>query len=155
MRIGVIVTLLLAIILVPVLQAGKSEWQNLGRIQPEDRVQVVDQQMKSYTGKFVRFSEAGLTLVELGKEVTIPKDGVYRVTVVSRGRGRHVLRGLLIGTAVGVGIGAIAGAPKSAADSRAGLVAGGALAGAGIGSLVGVAKSPHIPIYQAKRTQRK
>lgn len=155
MRLRLVTTLLLGLVMAPLLHGVESEWQNLARIQSGDRVQVVDQQMRSYTGKFVRFSETGIALLIADKEVTVPKEDVYRVTVVSRGRGRHVLRGLLIGTGVGLGIGAAASAPDSAKGSRGAIIGTGAILGAGIGSLVGVAKAPHIPIYRAARTGRK
>ena len=155
MRLHQVGTLLLGLVMVPLLHGVESDWQNLARIQSGDRIQVVDQQMRSYTDKFVRFSEAGITLLIADKEVTIPKEDVYRVTVVSRGRGRHVLRGLLIGAGIGLGIGAAASAPDSAKGSRGAIIGTGTILGAGIGSLVGVAKAPHIPIYKAARTGRK
>jgi hypothetical protein len=105
--------------MVPSARSVVSEWQSLAKIQPGDKVEVVDQQMRSYNGKFASFSETGITLMSADKEVTIPKNDVYRVTVVSRGRGRHVLRGLLIGTGIGLGIGAAASAPHSVEGSRA------------------------------------
>ena len=155
MRLRLVTALLLGLVMVPLLHGVGSDWQSLARIQPEDRVQVVDQQMRDYTGKFVSFSEVGITLLFADKEVTIPKVDVYRVTVVGRGRGRHVLRGLLIGTGIGLGIGAAASAPDSVRGSRGDVIATGTILGAGIGALVGVAKAPHIPIYRAARIGRK
>lgn len=151
MRLRLVVTLLVGLFMVPLVYGVSSEWQSLAKVQSGDRVEVVDQKVKTYTGKFVSFSEAGITLMSADKEVTIPKDDVYRVTVVSRGRGRHVLRGLLIGTGIGLGIGAAASAPQSVEGSRAEVIASGTVIGAGIGALVGVAKAPHLPIYQARR----
>ena len=155
MRLRRVSALLLGLVMVPLVHGAESDWQNLARIQSGDRVQVVDQQMRSNTDKFVRFSEAGITLLIADKEVTIPKEDVYRVTVVSRGRGRHVLRGLLIGAGIGLGIGAAASAPNSAKGSRVAIIGTGTVLGAGIGSLVGVAKAPHVPICQAARAGRK
>lgn len=152
MRLHQVGTLLLGLVMVPLLHGVESDWQNLARIQSGDRIQVVDQQMRSYTDKFVRFSEAGITLLIADKEVTIPKEDVYRVTVVSRGRGRHVIRGLLIGVGIGTGIGGAVCASDSTKGSRGAIVAGGAAWGAGIGALVGAVKAPHIPIYRAPRT---
>ena len=153
MHLRLVTALLLGLVMVPLLHGVGSDWQSLARIQPEDRVQVVDQQMRDYTGKFVSFSEVGITLLTADKEVTIPKVNVYRVTVVGRGRGRHVLRGLLIGTGIGLGIGAVASASDT--SGYRGDVIVGTILGAGIGALVGVAKAPHIPIYRAARIGRK
>ncbi len=155
MRLRLVTALLLGLVMVPLLHGVGSDWQSLSRIQAGDRVQVIDHQMRNYTGKFVSFSEAGITLLTADKEVTVPKDDVYRVTIVSRGRGRHVLRGLLIGTGIGLGIGAAASAPDSVRGSRGDVIAAGTILGAGIGTLVGAAKAPHIPIYRAARTGRK
>src|SRR5512135_3386009 len=119
MRLRWVAALVLGLVMVPLVRGATSDWQSLTKIQPGDRVEVVDQQMRSYTGKFVSFSEMGIILTFADKEVTIPKENVYRVTVVSRGRGRHVLRGLLIGTGIGLGIGAAASAPHSVEGSRA------------------------------------
>jgi hypothetical protein len=154
MRLRSFTALILALVMVPLLNGAGSDWQNLAKIRQEDRVQVVDQQLRSYTGKFVSFSEEGIILLT-DKEVTIAKADVYRVTVVSRGRGRHVLRGLLIGSGIGLGIGAAASAPSSVKGSRGDVIAAGTILGAGIGSLVGVAKAPQIPIYRAARIRRK
>lgn len=154
MRLRSFAALILGLVMVPPLNGAGSDWQNLAKIQQEDRVQVVDQQLRSYTGKFVSFSEGGITLLT-DKEVTIAKADVYRVTVISRGRGRHVLRGLLFGTGIGLGIGAAASAPSSVKGSRGAVIATSAVLGSGIGALVGVAKAPQIPIYRAARIRRK
>lgn len=151
MRWRLVTALVVGLLMVPSARSVVSEWQSLAKIQPGDKVEVVDQQMRSYNGKFASFSETGITLMSADKEVTIPKNDVYRVTVVSRGRGRHVLRGLLIGTGIGLGIGAAASAPHSVEGSRAEIIATSTALGAGIGALVGVAKAPRLPIYQARR----
>ncbi|MBZ5689828.1 MAG: hypothetical protein LAP86_32940 [Acidobacteriia bacterium] len=152
MKSRLLTAVLLMTVMAPLLHGVASDWQSLSRIQPGDRVQVVDQKLREYTGKYVNFSETGITLQVADKEVTIPKDDVYRVTVVSRGRGRHVIRGLLIGVGIGTGIGGAVCASDSTKGSRGAIVAGGAAWGAGIGALVGAVKAPHIPIYRAPRT---
>ena len=143
--------LLLMVIVVPFMQGATSEWQNLAKIEPNDKVQVIDQHMRSYTGKFLSFSASGITLQTSDKgDVSIAKEDIYRVTVVSRGRGRHALRGLLFGAGVGAVIGGAVCASSSTKGERGSVIASTTLLSAGVGTLIGVAKQPHTPIYQTK-----
>jgi hypothetical protein len=153
MRLHLITALMLGLLAVPLSSGIESQWQELSKIQRDDRIQVVDQKLRSYTGRFISFSDEGITLLA-DKEMTIAKPDVYRVTVISRGRGRHVLRGLLFGTGIGLGIGAAASAPHSVEGHRGEVIATSALLGAGIGALVGVVKQPEIPIYRTARVKK-
>ncbi len=62
-------------------QAQTSRWQNLDQIHRGAKIEVVEQSLKSTSGKFVRYSQGDLTLEVQGKEITIQKEQVYRVSV--------------------------------------------------------------------------
>ena len=131
----------LVFVLVPVLWAQSSQWQNLAQIKPGTKVQVVENSLKSTSGKFVGFSETDLTLKVEDKEVVIRKEQVHRVSISGKNRKRNTL----IGLAVGAGTGAAMGAAAHQAVREAWVVPvtmlGHACLGAGIGALVPAAKT--------------
>jgi hypothetical protein len=142
---------LVVAMLAPLLQAQESRWQNLVQIQPGAKVQVVEQSLKSTSGRFVRFSDADLTLDVNKKEVVVPKEQVYRVSVTGKNRKRNTL----IGLAVGAGLGTVWSAGLSKLDNwragdTAGLVGGCAGLGAGIGAIVPASKT----VYRAERSTK-
>src|SRR3989338_9118247 len=93
-------------------QAPEQSWDNLKTLGEGEKIQVVDQKLKSQNGTFVSFSDEAITF-QAGKDaVTIQRPDVFRVSSQERGRsrGRNALIGLGIGTAGGVGLGiAVAG----------------------------------------------
>ncbi len=144
----------LGLILALPLSAQQSNWQNLAQVRPGDRIELTDMHLKVQSGDFVSFTESDLTMRVAGKEVVMPKEEVYRVTVHGRGRGRHVLRGLLIGGAIGGGIAGIVAAKYP--DQGAGQgVAAAAMVGGGIGAGIGAAKPGHLFIYRAAEKPKK
>jgi hypothetical protein len=138
--------LLLACMLAPLAWAQSSQWQNLAQIKPGTKVQVVEQSLKSTSGRFVRFSDSELTIKVEDKEVVVPKDQVYRVSVSGKNRKRNVLIGLAIGAGAGAGVGAAANRVVNDAAVVAGTTATFAGVGAGIGALVPAAKT----VYRAE-----
>lgn len=50
-----------ALMIAPLLQAQDSQWQNLSQIRPGAKIQVIEQSLKSTSGRFVRFSATDLT----------------------------------------------------------------------------------------------
>jgi outer membrane lipoprotein-sorting protein len=68
-------------VVAPLLEAQESQWQSLAEIRPGTKVQVVENSLKSTSTKFVSSSETGLRLKVEEKEVVIPRDQVYRVSV--------------------------------------------------------------------------
>jgi hypothetical protein len=125
------------------LRAQESRWENLDQIHAGAKVQVVEQNLKSTSGRFVRFSESDLTVNVNNQEIVIPREKVYRVSISGQGRKRHMLIGMAIGAAAGVGVGAAAN--RVVGDDR--VIPGMALAyagiGAGIGAIVPAAKTAY------------
>jgi hypothetical protein len=143
-------------VLAPLLQAQESKWQNLAQLRPGTRIQVVENSLKSTSGRFVRFSETDLTLKVEEKEVVVPRDQIHRVSVSGKNRKRNVLFGLAAGAASGV-IVAVAspelGTGKcspgaSCVDSA--VVTGLGLAGAGVGSAIGAVLPADKTVYKAQ-----
>ena len=132
-------------ILTVLLQAQESQWQDLNQIKSGTRVQVVEQSLKSTSGRLVRVSEKDLTLKVENNEVVIPQERVYRVSVAGRNRKRNLLIGLAIGGGAGAGLGAAASRVVGNAVI-APAIAGWAGIGAGIGAICPSAKT----VYRAE-----
>lgn len=137
-------------------QNPEQSWDNLQTLRHGEKIQVVDQRLKSQQGTFGGFSEEAITFRMKQDEVTIQRADVFRVSSRERGRtrGRNVLIGLAVGAGVGLGLGAamyasggldISGA-ETAAFVSAPLSIG--LVGAGVGAML----PPGQPtIYRAER----
>jgi len=81
-RVGSWLYLCAVVMCLCVLEArAQSQWQRLAEIRPGTKVQVVETSLKSTSGEFVSFSEAGITLHAQGQGAVIPKERVYRVSI--------------------------------------------------------------------------
>ncbi len=133
------------------LHAQKSQWENLAQIKPGNKVQVVEQSLKSTTGKFVRYSETDLTLTSDGKDIVISKQQVYRVSILGKNRKRNTLVGLAIGAGAGAGIGAGA---MEREGGYGGAVAGTTIGFAGVGAGIGAMMPSTKEIYRGEAVPR-
>jgi len=130
-------SLFFVFVLAPLMWAQSSQWQNLAQINPGTKVQVVEQSLKSTSGRFVRFSETDLTLNVENKEVVISKDQVYRVSISGKNRKRNTLIGLAAGAGAGAAWSAgLRNTENWRVGDTAGLIGGCAGIGAGIGALI-------------------
>ncbi len=134
------------LILAPLLHAQQSQWQDLNQIRPGTKIQVVENSLKSTSGKFVAFSETDLTLKVENKDVVIPRDQVHRVSISGKNRKRNTLIGLAIGAGAGAGVGAATHQIVKESWVVPGLMLVYAGVGAGVGALVPAAKT----IYRAE-----
>jgi hypothetical protein len=132
--------------------AGQS-WENLQTLGAGQRIQVVDQRLKSQDGTFLTVSDAAIAFRVGQSEVTIQRGDVLRVTSLERTRrGRNALVGLGIGALAGAAFLGIAAASDSFVREEAGLfAAGGAVLGGAVGAGVGAAFPGHPTIYRAER----
>lgn len=137
----------LGFLVAPALRAQESDWRNLSQIKPGTKIQVVEQSLKTLSGKLVRVSEIDITLQVEGNEIVLPKDQVYRVSVNGKNRKRNALIGFGIGAAAGVGVGAAVKPIVGDAKVIPGLAAAYAGLGAGIGAVLPAGKS----VYRAER----
>ena len=140
-------------------QSPEQTWDNLRKLDVGQKIQVVDQKLKSQDGTFVSFSEDAISFRVNQNEVGVQRADVLRVSTREgiRSRGRHTLWGLGIGAAAGLGIGL--GLGSAFTETNEGLDNPGFLPtfiglGAGIGAGVGAAlPAGHPTIYRAERRQ--
>ena len=114
-------------------QKDKGSWSDLNRLKSGQRIEVIETNMKSHSGRFVAVTDDVLSLQEKGSDVSIKREDVVRVSTSSGPRrGEHAVIGLVIGGAIGAGIGAAAGS----SGSKNGFLD---VNTRGIGALIGVA----------------
>lgn len=128
-------------------QVHADPWHSLDALRSGEKVEVIDQQLKRYTGELRAVADDAIALIDGKKEIAISRDEVFRVGVRDRGRR---WRNVGIGAAVGLGLGTLIGAKPSGEDSDILIVAGavyGTAAGAGIGALL----PGYRTVYRARR----
>ena len=150
--------LLLAVLLSPgiVLAAAKetASWDNLKQLRPGDRIEVIDQSLKSYRGTFVSVSEDAIVLESKGDSSTVERVKVLRV---SKRDSSKRTRNMLLGAAIGAGAGLAISLPIEAVASNegngaAGVVAGVTAGAAGAGLAVGSTMGNRL-IYRAEKRE--
>ena len=134
-------------------QDPEQSWDNLRTLQAGQKIQVVDQNLKSQEGTFVSFSEGAISFRVNQGEVAVPRADVLRVTSLERSkRARNALIGLGVGAVVGgaIGFAVIGPGGSDFADE----ILGAAIAlGAAGGAALGVAVPSYQTIYRAERRQ--
>lgn len=134
----------------PAQQQGS--WSDLNHLRAEQRIVVIETNMKRHDGKFVAATDELLSFKERGADVSIKRSDVARVSTSSGGkRGEHVVIGLLVGAGAGAGIGALSGSSHGfLGGSSRGLTAlAGIVIGAPSGAIVGAVVPAHATIYRA------
>jgi hypothetical protein len=152
-RLVLIVSCLLAFPLSGWTQDQKPEqsWDNLRTLRAGEKIQVVDQKLKSQNGTFVAFSDDAITFRPGKDEVTVQHADVFRVTSREHHKRR---RNTLIGLAAGAGAGAVVGCANSGWESgeKCMWALPFALGVGGIGAGIGAALPAGNPtIYRAER----
>ena len=141
-------------------QPGEDSWDNLNRLQAGQKVQVVQMDMKSHSGRFLGFTDEMISLRVKKDEVAVHREEVMRVSL--RGKRSRGLSALL-GAGLGFGLGAVAGVAScgsggGSCGGEPGLAAGiGAIVGAGAGAGVGAAvpfMGGNKTIYRVKSIKR-
>jgi hypothetical protein len=136
----------------PITEAQNPEqsWDNLRNLLAGQRIEVVDQALRSRQGAFVAMSEEALSMRDGQTEIAIQRADVFRVSAVEPSKRK---RNVLIGFLIGAGLGGTAGALGS--DDNASMVTGGVVngaifggVGAGIGALLPAGRAT---IYRAER----
>jgi len=132
-------------------QAARDCWDNLKQLQPGQKIEVVDMNLKSLKGTLLAFSEEAISL-QVGKnELAVQRPNVLRVSSPENSkRGRNTLIGLAIGATIGAGIaGCSFKSPCEWPPSRESAI--GAGVGAAAGALVGAAVAGDQTIYRARK----
>ena len=139
-------------------QDPEQSWDNLKTLRAGEKIQVVDQKLKSLDGTFVSFSDEAVSLEVKKNVVSVQRDNVLRVSSRERGhsRARNALKGFLLGGSIGLGIG-VAMLASGALDipTNEALLAGLVQAPVSFGlpgAAIGAAVSPgHPTIYRTER----
>ncbi|HUK17653.1 MAG TPA: hypothetical protein VLW65_14605 [Bryobacteraceae bacterium] len=162
-RLAILIPILLAIRFIampglaqttPAMNAGSgASWENLRRLSPGQKIQVVQKDRKSWSGAFVGFSDESMSLKAADGNKTVGRSEVMRVSRHGGKRARNALIAAAAGAGVGVAIGAGVGGCN---HNQFGPCIGRGLAAAVMGTaaaLVGVVIGVAIPgntvIYRA------
>ncbi len=155
MKIAILkVSLLGSILLGSVAPAlAQQSWENLRRLQFGDRIQVVDQKLKSLTGTFLGVSDEAITFQVGQDEVGVQRTDVFRISSRERSkRGRNAIIGAAIGATAGLALGAAY--CHGDCDLARGIAWGfPIMLGTGIGAGIGAALPAHLTIYRADRRE--
>ncbi len=148
------VTAFLIILLVPVFtlaEEAKDSWDNLKQLQPGQKVEVVDAKMKTFSGKFVSFTDQAIALQQGKIEVTVERADVVRVSVRDTS---HRTRNMLLGAGIAGGIAIAATAVPLGASSNegnsCGACAAAIAAGFGGGAALGMIPGSRT-VYRIKK----
>jgi len=149
--------LLLALCVAPAWAEKPEEaWDNLGQLTAGQKVEVIDQDLKTIHGPFVSFSEERISLRQGKREVFIERGNVLRVGALSSSLR---VRNALIGAGVGLGLGMVGGVGVLGATGGSdfpGAVLGPAAAvGMGVGAAGGYFSGGYRTIYRGKRIRKK
>lgn len=141
-------------------QPAELSWDRLKVFHAGDKIQVVDQDLRSQNGTFVAYSDDAITYRIDQDAVTTQRHDVYRISSLkSMSRAKHALIGLGIGAAWGLafGMGGCAEIVDASNCSGSDRVAVGATLGSvfgGVGAGFGALKPTDRPvIYRAERRQ--
>ena len=127
-----------------------SDWNNLRQLRAGDKVEVVTDNLSKHKGKVLAWTEEAISLRTGNQELTISREEVYRVTLLSKShRARNAWVGMAIGAAAGAVIGAVSLNSSDFIPEARALF--GALLGAGAGAGVGAAFPSHPTLYRAPR----
>lgn len=148
------------------LMMGAQSWDNLNSLKPGDGIQIVDQKLHDYKGRFVSLTGDAITFETASNkraakgasaQVTLQRADVLRISATGSRRHRNTMLGLGLGAAAGAAIlgGAMAANCCNSDYTAAYAIGLPAAAGAGIGALVGVGLgrglSPSDTIYRGER----
>ena len=134
----------------------EQSWANLRILRVGQKIQVVDQKLKSQDGTFVSVSDDAISLRVDQDEISVQRAEVLRVSShQGMGRGKHTLIGLAVGVGgglvVGLALGSLFTEPNEGLKDPAFLPAFIGL-GAGIGAGIGAALPTGRPtVYRAGR----
>jgi len=149
-------------VFLPLLASGQGtqdSWDNLKQLQVEEKIEVVDMNLKSLKGRLVRVSDAAISIRTDKEEAAVERANVMRVSTPGGRRGHNALIGLGIGAAAGAAVITVAiathpGAFDESAEA-AGVAVGAIVWGGGIGAGIGAAFPGSRTIYRAEKPKSK
>ena len=135
-------------------QDPEQPWDNLRSLGVGEKIQVVDQKLKSLKGTVVSFSDEAITF-QAGKDtVTIQRADVFRVSSrKGMSRGKRTLIGMAIGAAAGTAVGASIGASYHEKGETPVFLLVAVPIGVAAGAVGGALSTDRPTIYRAERRQ--
>jgi len=131
-----------------------ASWDNLKQLRAGDKIEVIDQSLKSFRGNFACVSDEAISLQSKKESFTIERANVLRVSARNSAKRN---RNMLIGAAIGAGAALAIALPvdavaSSSGNSNPGLVAGVTAAAAGAGLGVGATTGNRV-VYRATKAK--
>ena len=84
-------------------RGNQADWENLSTLQPGQKIEVIEVNSNSESGRFSSVTDASITLQKKSGQQTIQKRDVKIVRLM---KNKHRLRNTFIGAGVGAGLGA-------------------------------------------------
>jgi hypothetical protein len=137
----------------------EADWSNLAQLRGGQEIQVVQKNLKSQEGEFLRFSEETISFRVRNDDVSVPREEVLRITLrAGHKRLRGALLGMLAGGGIGLAVGAAQDSKYNCSDPSSDYCyhkLAGSVIGLGIGAAAGAAVPPRYPtIYRATPPKR-
>ena len=137
-------------------QPAVNSWDNLRLLRAGQKIDVVNMQMKTVTGKFSAFTGDAISLAVGNDQVSVAR---ANVASVKNREASHRLRNTLLGLAIGAGTGAVIGATllksSESGEELFGVMVVSPI-GAGIGAGTGAAlPAGHVTVYRAQAIPKK
>jgi hypothetical protein len=129
---------------------AQKPWDSLKRLQPGQKIEVVDMNLKLLKGTFVNVSDAAIFLRTDASEIAIDRANVLRVSARGDKRGRNALIGLAIGAAGGAALGV---GIMERESGYGGAVAGTTALFGAVGAGVGAACRGSRTVYRAPKRE--
>jgi hypothetical protein len=133
-------------------QTAPSSWDELKRLHPGQKIEVIDQNLRVFKGSYRDVSEDEISLTGPNGNVVLQRHDVLRVGVHGGRRRNNALQGAIIGVLAGLAVGAWVDyhddVDRSDPGSNNGKIAA-SLFGAGVGGAFGTAFPGYRTIYRA------
>jgi len=137
-------------------QPAVTSWDNLRLLRPGQKIDVVNMQMKTVTGKFAAFTGDAISVAVGNDQVSLAR---ANVASVKNREASHRMRNTLLGLAIGAGTGAVIGATllksSESGEELFGVMVVTPIV-AGIGAGAGAVLPPgHVTVYRAQAIPNK
>jgi hypothetical protein len=135
-------------------QPSEAGWETLNQLRPGERIEIIDQRLKTLKGTFLVVSPEAITVRHSKGETVVPRSDVLRIGSHGGDRRKNALKGALLGLAAGLVMGAVADYLDDVDGSDPGSnngKLGGALVGAAAGAGISAAFPGYRTIYRSPK----
>jgi hypothetical protein len=136
----------------PFAAATDADWENLRTLRSGQQIEVVQMDLKSFSGRLLKMSDDGIRVLVKKDERVVARADVFRVGVR---RGARRARNIGIGLGVGAALGAAAGrgllAATEGSDAAGAVLGTTTIIGAGLGGGLGAIQAGYKTIYRSPK----